>query len=153
MKKRNKKAQFYLIASIILVALFLSFVSLMNYSIKKNNPEIYKYADELKIEGAKVLDYDINTGQSEFDEFAKSYSYYVGRNREIYFIVGDSGSLDVFNYNEEDKEGVAYTEGGGNVVVNVEGTDFTFELKPGQNFYFVMNDKYKDQEYFVTNAE
>ncbi len=152
-KKKNKKAQFYLVASIVLVALFLSFISLMNYSIRSDNPEVYKYVDELRIEGAKVIDYEIYTGNLVFDDFAKNYSYYVPGQKDIYFIKGEQGSLDVFNYQGEQKNPVSYEIASGEVSIDIQGNDFSFELKEGENFYFVMKDQYKNQEYYITSIE
>lgn len=153
LNKKNKKAQFYLIASIILIALLLSFVSLINYSIKKSNPEINKYVEELNLEGKKVLDYDLATGENQFQEFAKSYTYYVGEGKEIYFLTGTRSSYDAFRYEGEVMMGLSTDRTGNDVTLDVNGEEFTFELKPGENFYFVMTDNYRSQEYFVTNDE
>jgi hypothetical protein len=152
-KKNNKKAQFYLVATIAIVALFMGFVSLLNYSIKKDNQDIYNFVEELKIEGEKVLDYEARTGNVVFDDFAKNYTYYTGNGSEIYFIVGESGSLNSFRYDDEDKILLNPDIDGDVATIDVEGNDFSFELKPGQNFYFVMTDKYKEQEYFISNIE
>jgi len=152
-KKRNKKAQFYLIAAIVIIGAFLGLVSVLNYSERGDNPEVYYLVSELNIEGENVLDYEAATGASVFEEFAKNYSYYVGEEREIHFIVGESGNLDNFWYDGEIRNPVPYQEAGGNVSIEVHDAWHTFELQPGQNFYFVMVDTYKDQEYFVTNIE
>ena len=153
MYKKNKSGQFYLVATIIIVVLFLSFATIKNHSIKRDNLEVYNYVDELKIEGAWILDYSEATGINEFEEFAKSYSYYVGGDKEIYFIYGKSTGPIGFTYEGEIRTNLNPTVSGGNVTINVEENSHSFELKPGQNFYFVMSDSYKDQKYIVTNIE
>lgn len=153
MKKRgnNKKAQFYLIATIIIVSLFLSFVAVLNYSIKRENLVIYDLAEELNIEGQKVLDYEQYSGDSVFDEFAESYSDYVGNERRIYFLVGDDSNPEAFYYDEGSKNTISRDVSEGEATIEIEGNEYTFELNPGQNFYFVITEEYKGQEYFITN--
>ena len=77
----------------------------------------------------------------------------MGPVREIYFIVGEQGNLDSYRYDGENQIPLSPDINGNQVTLEVDGNDFTFELKPGENFYFVMTDEYKGQEYFVTNAE
>jgi hypothetical protein len=151
-KKRDVKAQFYLVATIIIVSLFLSFVAVLNYSIKRDNLIIYDLAEELNIEGGRVLDYEQKTGESVFEnDFAKSYSYYVGNNRDIYFVYGEIGDIKGFRYNGENKVDLNPDEEEGKATIEVQGNEYEFELQPGQNFYFVMAEESKGQEYFITN--
>lgn len=149
----KKRGQFYLVATIVIVALFLSYIALMNYSIKIENMEIYKFVEELDTEGEKVLDYEEATGANVFDDFAKDYTYYVGDNRDIYFIVGTSGSLDAFNYDDENKIPLDVNINDDEATVEIEDNSYTFGLRPGKNFYFIMAEKYKNQEYFIANTE
>jgi hypothetical protein len=151
--KRGKKGQFYLVATIVIVALLIGFASMINYSIKRDNREIYNFAEELSIEGEWVLDYEAYSGGNVFEDFAKNYSYYVSDDKEIYFVYGQSGSVEGFTYNGEQRTDLNPVEDSGNASINVEGNTFSFELQEGENFYFVMTDKYREEEYFVTSQD
>lgn len=98
-QKKNSAGQFYLIATIILIGLIISFALINNYSSNKDPRNLKQMAEELKIEGEKVLDYDIINSQLKFEEFSRDYSVYAGENKEIYFILVETdGSFQAYKY-------------------------------------------------------
>lgn len=63
--KRGNKAQFYIIASIIIAAVLISLVAVSNYLyVKKEPPKFYDIGDILKTEGMKVIEYSEYSGSS-----------------------------------------------------------------------------------------
>jgi hypothetical protein len=100
--------------------------------------------------------------------FAEKYGQYAGENREIYFVFGDKDTITVATYEEISVGSISVT-GGGNPIaqeiiergfskkvqdrgtgtdlskVTVQVTqdgrtfDYEFDLKPGENFYFVIS--------------
>ncbi|MGY4884762.1 MAG: hypothetical protein ACP5NZ_04260 [Nanobdellota archaeon] len=137
----KKRGQFYLVATIIIVAVLIGLAATLNYSTKKSSYEAEEIAKELKIEGEKVLDYDANTGSDRFEDFANDYSYYVGEDKDIYFIVVDksTGFQDAFMYTEGQRVDL-----GSNLIVNNEVTfrynnqNYEFKLEEGKAFYFIV---------------
>ncbi|MCX6750826.1 MAG: hypothetical protein NTZ83_05190 [Candidatus Pacearchaeota archaeon] len=103
MKNRNKRGQFYLIATIIIAGLLVGLTVAFNYSARTDSSEVEKIARELRIESEKVLDYEAfnpGSGINEFEDFSKKYSYYVGEDKEIYFILVDQdyGIKEAYKY-------------------------------------------------------
>ena len=102
----EKSGQFYLIATIIIIAVVIGFVTISNYAQKQNSVKIYDLGEELNIEGESVLDYGIYNGLDKsataelLKDFIETYSEYLGGDIEIYLIVGDDESLIVIGQEE-----------------------------------------------------
>ena len=148
LKLRGKKGQFYLIASIIIVGILISLVAIQNYSFEKSVSSLNDLSDELKIEGESVLNYDQRHGQNEFENFAKNYSKYVGDSVEIYFILGDFNSVEVYRYTNGVKEISNSELNGDNLDITLYGDLYNFKLNKGDNFHFIMLES-KDLEKYV----
>jgi len=147
----NKRGQFYLMATIIIIGIIISVLTISNYSFKQTHLNIYDFQEELKIEGEKVLDYETTTSDSKFDDFAKNYSEYAGDKKEIYFIVGRNNTLDVFRYNNGIKESQTYQKNGDNITVSINSNDYEFEIKEGENFHFIILEIIDGEQYVVTD--
>lgn len=141
---KNKRGQFYLVATIIIVGLLVGLSVVVNYSIKSSSYGIEKITKELNIEGEKVLDYEAvnpSTELDEFDDFSEKYSAYIGDDKDIYFIIVDE--------EENVKEAYKYTDGtkvdlssdlivDSSIKFNLNSRTYNFELEKGKNFYFVL---------------
>jgi len=150
MKISDKRGQFYLLVSIILIALVISFAAISNYSKTKKSSRVYDLKAELSIEGGKILDYGAISGTYEWDGFTQNFSNYAGNDIEIVYIVGILGSEEVYKYNDlGEKETIDHALNSEIVSLTFEGNDYSFKLKPGQNFYFIIS-QHLDQEYYVT---
>jgi hypothetical protein len=148
--KRGCKGQFYLMATIIIIGILIGILTISNYSIKKERSSVYDLSEELKIEGEKVIDYETTTSESVFDDFAERYSDYAGNNIDIYFIYGELGSMEVFKYEQDERDDYSYGMDGNNLTISLEGVDYSFELKEGRNFHFIMLEKAEEEEYVVS---
>jgi hypothetical protein len=141
---KNKKAQFYLVATIIIVGLLVGLSVVFNYSTRASSYGLEKITKELNIEGEKVLDYEaVNpaTGLDEFDDFSKKYSAYVGEDKDIYFIIVDEEENieEAWKYSDSVK-----TDLSNDLVVDssikftLSGRTYNFKLEEGKNFYFIV---------------
>ena len=140
MEKRNKKGQFYLVATIIIVGIVIGLAVIFNYSTKTNSYEVEEIAKELNIESQKVMDYDIAQSTNKLENFAGNYSSYVGEDKDIYFIiVGEVGNGEAYKFTDGEK--VDFSED-----LNVTGEEiqfglnetYTFKREKGKNFYFII---------------
>ena len=140
-KRGNKRGQFYLIATIIIIAVLIGLAATLNYSHKQSSYEADEVAKELRIEGENVMEYEVNTGTNMFETFARDYSLYVGDDKDIYFIVVDKseGYEDAFMYTEGQrvplKSNLAVGE---DVVFRYDNHNYHFKLEEGKAFYFII---------------
>ena len=151
MKELNKTGQFYLMATIIIIGIVIGVLTISNYSVKKEQIAIYDFAEELEIEGERVIDYETTTSESEFDDFAEKYSEYAGNEKDVYFIVGELGDMEVFKYEGPIKQPQSYQMNGDNLTTTIDDIDYSFELKEGKNFHFVILENTPEEKYVVTN--
>lgn len=171
--KKNKRAQFYLIAAVIIVAVILGFVAIQNYVKKKPQVKIYDLGDELGFEGGKVLEHGtFNPGDEKIDEFIEEYAdYSQEQGRQIYFIYGNTEIITIATYEEVVVGEISIVIGGGNpthiednpeqvveeipvsgqsqVEVIIGGHPYEFELHPGENFYFVISHEIEGETYIT----
>lgn len=146
---KSKRGQFYLIATMIIIAIIISFAAISNYSFKKSPSRFEEMAKELRIEGEKVLDYDKIHSTSQFEIFAKDYSEYAGNEIDIYFIVGNS-PVGAFRYDGETRVNLnEYLDVGSSIVFTLDEVDYEFELEEGINFYFIIVQELEGEKYVV----
>jgi cold shock CspA family protein len=169
----NKRGQFYLLAAIVIIALIIGFASVSNYAKKKTDVKLYDLADELKIESGEVVQYGI---YNEFDEdemnglllyFSGAYDDLKGEDKNMYFVMGNSDNVFLYSFTEvlggevTIDFGSTYaalqisnrqlgktllTPEGNKVTVEIEGVSQEFDLKPGQNFWFVISQDAKGND-------
>lgn len=121
-------------------------------------------SDTINVEGRPV---DI------IEHFIEQYEQYAGENKEIYFIYGNLGGVFLVTYDEviegslrivgatdipitqnifgsrvaktpleiEDEEGVKV------VKVTIENVDYEFEVKPGENFFFIISQEVEGEQH------
>jgi len=175
---KNKRGQFYLLAAIIIVVLIAGFSTINNYAQKKGIVKLYDVGDELNIESSKVLDYGVSSNQEELggviDDFTVSYNSYAGEDKEIYFIFGNQDSVSLIT-SEDVTTGEIYLTGvGGKIGAQITGEQlnkisytpscsgnvclvsmiigkdkYDFELKPGENFYFILSQVVGEEQLVV----
>ncbi len=168
---KNKRGQFYLIASFIIISLLIGFVSVKNYS-QTAPVKIYDISEELNIESAQVIEYGIVQDVQVSDllgDFSQKYSDYTGKELdELYFVYGDSeevvivtykevstGSISLGNYKTEiatSKTEVSRSSNPGQKVeISLDNKKYDFELKQGQNFYYIIQKETENEVYSITN--
>ena len=169
----NKRGQFYLVAILIIVSVFVGFVSITNKINVKHNEPFFEIGEELKIERTALLDHifynDLNPAQTQtvFENFSDLYILKVGGEKNSVFIYGDSTSIN-FNGNHVDDTEIEYNCGStiqrintvgkftfscspaeNNVSIYVEGQRYEFEIYPGQNIYYLISYLYDNERFTI----
>ncbi len=170
MKRGNKKGQFYLLAAIIIIVLITGFAAISNYAKKKGSVKLYDIKDELQIEGGEVLEYGVYPGkESKIEEFIEDYQEYAGEGKDLYFVFGNEDEIQSFAFREilvtsevvgggkittselkVNKTTLENVEIGELVEVIVNDNKYKFELKPGENFFFVISQEVEGEKHIVT---
>lgn len=166
----SKRGQFYLVAAIIIVAVLISFITIRNIAITRNASEsikLYELSKELQLEGESVINHGIFQSidlEILLNEFAVDYGEYISdKENDIFFIYGDTNSVNVLGYvnviqgsvgliigatetkieilgkvvQKNDTAIEDFTEDP-NVLVTIGDTQYPFVIKKGQNFFFIV---------------
>ena len=166
--KRVKKAQFYLIAALIIVFVIIGFFSLSNYAKKqKTDVRIYNVAEELKIETGNVYDYGVYNQKNLsllIDNWTTQYYDYSrvsGNLDDWIFIYGNQNDITAVTFTKEAAGNIGVVVGtervnvpiersgkkikklpsGNNLNLEFNNISYGFNLKTGENFYFVIKSK------------
>lgn len=168
---QNKRGQFYLIAAVIIIAMILGFVAISNQFKKKDFTKLYDVGEELRIEAAVVLDYGAynNKDMKEFlINFTKTYLNYT-EVENLYFLFGDTSEVSVaayrkltpitilvngqeFNIPKEEYISQSYSNPTNPVVLTINEIEHEFELKQGENFYFIASYGSEEEDYVFTGS-
>ena len=165
----NKRGQFFLIAAMLIVGVIIGLASVVNSSTDVvNNDAFFSRTNEIKQEGNHVLDYGTYYQQDTLSlttQFVELYANLIAQDRVI-FIFGNLEDLHAIRFNSTTIGTVGISTGGvpnfieiGGIIstvaivtendgiVSVEINDFSYEfkLKPGENFYFVIQKDQNDQ--------
>jgi len=171
----KKRGQFYLIAAIVIIAIIIGFATISNYYKEKSSVKIYDLKEELGIESGEVLDYGIMNEDINYEEliehFTTLYDTFAGENSEIYFIFGNNEKIFAYNYGDitsgtidvdiggkpagleikrRIKKDLKPTIGNNKVKVTINNDEREFELKPGENFYFVISQEIGEEQHIIT---
>jgi len=107
--KRGKKAQFYLIAAIIIIIVVVGLASIKNTVVTKSEPiSFYDLGDNLAIEGSNIIDYGI-FNQEDINEVTQNFTSlfveYAASSKEENFdltiIRGNSTNIELTIYSQE----------------------------------------------------
>lgn len=163
-KRLGKKAQFYLIATVIITALVIGFFTVSNYSKTKNNSVINDLGLELELEGENLLNYGTIQGENKtalIEDLISKLSISIEEGIEIYILFGNQTSIDLYTYTPA--EGVSSL--GDLIVENINVNDeririeihdeeYYFKLEPGENFYFIIyQDIEGEQHVYISESE
>lgn len=170
----NKRGQVFLVAALIIVGIVLSIIRIFNEGTAREEPEsFFDLGEEISFETKRVLDYGIinesaNVGALA-SELLNKYSENIAKN-DVAFVYGDAERTSLYAYYYNRTEIAAVSVYGTSTRINVvtgsqieinhsvqdkkatikiNGVDYAFDLKPGQNFYFVIA-KDEEGEKFVT---
>lgn len=161
-----KKGQFYLIAAVVIIVVLFGLTAATNYLYKK--PDLVSYYDisrELGTESEQIINYGIANDDAEIDEILLNYSKIYAEqikqseDSDFYFIYGDETSIKVIALTEQNIGSISLNFGGDpinipiteygaesedfdvegdNVMVDIGGTNYPFDIKEGQNFFFIV---------------
>ncbi len=162
-------------AALIIAGILISLVRITNESVAREEPEaFFDLSDEISFETKRVLDYGVINGpginiSDLASQLLSNYSENIG-NQDVAFIYGNAQSgVYAYYYQSVQVVGVTlfsgiavpitiqsgtqieaqYSNSSNTATIRIEGIDYTFNLKPGQNFYFVLA-KDEEGEKFVT---
>lgn len=153
-RRLNKTGQFYLIATVIIVVLIVGLATISNYSKSKSSARFYDLKEELEIESGYVLDYGVIKNKDIdilMENFTDNFGDYISEDIDLYFIFGEEGSLNGLKYKGGSKESISVSESGGKATLSIEDNEYEFDLKPGENFYFIIYQNIDGEKYVVTN--
>ncbi len=158
----NKRGQFYLIAAVVIVGVIIGMASFTNYLVKSKDVRIYDLNKELKLESESVVNYGIipnHNLDTTLENFTEQYGAYVGADYNVYFVYGNkqgikalkyelvpSGSINIAGVTLPMTRGevTEVTEaqlGSGQVNVKLsDNKDYNFNLKEGENFFFIIQE-------------
>ena len=156
-------------AAIIIAGLLFALTKTVNKGVSRDKPEaFYDLSDEINFETKRVLDYGVINGQPSATlagQLLGSYTEYIA-NEDIVFIYGDMTNVYAVYYDTTQTLGIQLLgntfipiqivtqtpvdvkRDSGTATVRIRGNDYNFNLKPGQNFYFVII-KEEGNEQFV----
>ena len=164
-------------SSMIIVMALIGLATLFTYSYVRASPvTVYELSSELEQESSQIIDFgiynqqDISNYLSTFTEehFAK-YFLQKTDNTEVSFIYGDETKIYITKYNTTDRGEVSLSVGDSSsnwiidqdlitkteidnpstqIKVNLLNNDYSFDLKPGENFYFIVGYE-KEGEIFI----
>jgi len=107
-KSMNKKAQFYLVAAIIIVMILAGIASIKTYAIAKAEPrKIKDISSELKEETTRIIDYGIYSAVdlpdllNRFDEEFSEYFLKKTEETNIIFVYGNQTQLYSVQYDTQ----------------------------------------------------
>lgn len=177
---KNRRGQFFLVATLIIIGVIAGFVTLSNSSTRKSDIKFSQVGEELEIEFKKVLDHGISQNFDDAErkalltEFSENYSTYSDADG-FYFLFGDEVEItfaglkkknvgtinietvsNVLNTLDVDLEvNIFKTEdvlsGGTSVNLTVDGIKYVYNLTAGENFYFVVSKEVNGDIYTVSN--
>jgi len=134
MSKRGKRAQFYLIAAVIISAAIISIATIRNsvQTVEEQN-NFFELSSQVKEESINVLDYGIFSSQDNLTEFSDKIAKDLQENDpsvEMILIYGNSTNMTIKNYANISVEFNDTTIPGANedvennIVINLGGTRY-----------------------------
>ena len=171
----NKRGQFYLLATIIIIGLIFSFAAVINFSQEKTSVNFDYLKDELSIESENVIDdalFNNKDMKGTLIDFSKTYSTYSEADN-LYFIFGNREGITVAGYRKFSDGKIFIDVGSGNqelsfikkvynsrdfinpekdIKIIVNDVSYDFSLSPGDNFYFSLSKEIKEAFLDVNQA-
>jgi hypothetical protein len=178
----QKRAQFYIIAAIVIVVVVAGLVGVATYAVVKQSPQTFQtLSSDLKQEGPRVIDYGIYSGEN-ITELLNNFTdtefapYFLKKTDKanVVFVYGNKSDLYAVQYNTTSTGTISSSIGSGifqwnsvrnyaermKIIVNpgdkevnisIVGKIYSFELKEGEMFYFLMVQKQEDEQYVERN--
>ncbi len=125
----NQKAQFYLIAAIIIIGIIIILSGVTNYITTKEEPaKFYDLSDEFKEEGTRVVDYGVYSSDPRstnelMEDLAEQFAEYTEEKdieTELVFVFGNTTNLTTITYTSQNTGEVRLTMPGGSFAVEGE---------------------------------
>ncbi len=175
LKRASKKGQFYIVAALIIITALIGIISVSNYSRKESNLQINSIKKELQAEIRYTTDYLLYNEYSQDErhnfltEFSRNYSSYIGKDKSVYFVFGNTSNISVSGYQNSDRvinlssartsSEITRNEGEFQGSINpnseeatlyIDELKYDFNLSENFNFYFVISQTTENGRYFVS---
>ncbi len=171
--KKNKRGQFYLIAVLIVITIFIGLITIVNSSRKTTEVNIFGIEEELKIERRNVIDYVSFQNLSEedtkviFTNFSKEFASKIGWGKNIVFIFGKEDSIklvgnrisgtsifynvseSLVNLTDEGSFEIDLVVSINPIEIEIDGIPYYFTLYGGQNIYYLIKYNYGTEVYII----
>lgn len=151
--QKNRRGQFYLLATVIIVFVVMSFSFMFGVNKTDSSTKVYDLEKELNIESEKVMEYALLNGLdvlTVMDDFTSAFSVYAGEEVEIYYITGQNGSIRAYTY-DDGKTYIPITEDRGKASFSLNDVNYNISVREGENFYFVINQQSGGQFFSADN--
>ena len=162
-KRFSKKGQFFLVAAIIIVFVLFGMVAVTNkITTTKTEIALIDISDELKLESESTINFGISN-KTDIDllleNFIQNYSDYLGKDNQLFFVYGTPEEASYIRYQIAETGTITLNIGGAEtkitqergainkqelvssenkINVTVSGITYNFDLKEGENFFFVI---------------
>lgn len=146
-RRSRRKGQFYIVTTIMIVAIIVGFASLSNFAQKRSSLKFFYEGEELELEVGKVIDYGISQDDSGsaamiavMDRFARDYIEYSGADN-FYFVFGVQGPTPAIHdfrflmYQKTDPKSVTLDFDSGPHIVPAGNPGEITPLPPESDFY------------------
>ena len=172
---KNRRGQFFLVMSLVIIGLVAGLTGISNSVQKKSEVKFYHIGEELKYESDKTMDYAI-INELDMEEvltnFSKDYSKYSNADG-FYYIFGTTSKITFVGLNKNNSGTIKIDAGSGeaekeliqnqfyvaditnpnaNIKLVVNGVNYPFTLRNGENFYFVISKELDGDIYTATNG-
>ncbi len=126
--RSQRKGQFYLVTTIMIITIILGFVSLTNFVQKRSTLKFYYDGEELALESERVLDYILSNKatvhpDTQIGDFIENFTEY-SEAENFYFLYNSSDSILKF-------KGYKRLESG-NVTIKTESEELLISLNKGE---------------------
>jgi len=129
----KKRAQFYLMAAIIIVVVLIGVATVTNVGISRQSADeikLYQLSQELSLEGEQVINFGIvDDGgvDNAVKKFVDQYGSYVNdQEKDIYFVYGNKKKINVVGYITQDSGSVGLDFGAGLSIIQISGSSVSF---------------------------
>jgi len=177
----NKRGQFYLIGALIIIIVVISLLAVNNYArTKPSDSNVYDISNDISRESKDVIDYGVyNTGTGDINALMSNFTNsYVKSEpaKKWFFVFGNVNNVTIIAYKVSDS--VINIDVGGSdtrttitsstkpfqtnieptglerhVNITIDAAKYRFDLKPGQNFYFIISEKTSSGEDIISHGQ
>jgi hypothetical protein len=153
LKVGDKMGQFYLLATIVILALIVGVFAITNFTSTKEESKVKQLAKELDSESEKILELGATTGNYPWYDFTGNFSKYAGNDVVIFYAIKNSSYEEAFKYDENGQKQHVYSISPGDNFCYI-GVDryYQFKIREGQNFYYVITQYINNEKYVATNG-
>lgn len=150
---KEKRGQFYIGISLVVVSLIIAVILISNYVQKKAELNIEKIAEDIDIEGEKTLDYASANTSIDKEEFIKNFTYNFGRytkeDVDIYTFFGNKTNIKVHKYSKGVLETINPLISIDKASIEIDEIKYEFELREGDNLYFIIVKESDGEKYVI----